>query len=204
MLLSTILFLATLGAPVGARDLDDTVLRHPQSDHITCLDWWLAVQEGIPLDAGEYMSTARVAIHLIGGGTNESTEGAWGSTGDAALTMAVAFQDDRSLTEARRAAFEAFWAYDRYSASIEVLYNDAAVGDSSPWSATATSMLTSQLEAGLRFEDDELKERTTLALSKYLNTRSSRWSVESVRSDLCPPLTPRSSSLWASPSPSEA
>jgi hypothetical protein len=142
------------------------------------LDWWLAVQEGATYDIGEPVTTARVAIHLMGGGADESTEGAWGSAGDATLTLAAAFQDDRSRTEARRAAFEAFWAYDRYSASVEVLDNDANVGDSSPWSATATSMLTSQLEAGLRFEDDELKERTTLALSQYLGTRSSRWSIE--------------------------
>jgi hypothetical protein len=142
------------------------------------VDWWLAVQEGSTYDIGEYMTTARVAMHLIGGGANESTEGAWGSPGDATLTLAAAFQDDQSRPEARRAAFEAFWAYDRYSASVEVLDNDASVGDSSPWSATATSMLTSQLEAGLRFEDDEIKERTTFALSRYLDTRSSRWSVE--------------------------
>lgn len=142
------------------------------------LDWWLAVQEGSTYDIREQLTTARVAIHLMGGGASESTEGAWGSPGDATLTLAAAFQDDRSRSEARRAAFEAFWAFDRYSASVEVLDNDASVGDSSPWSATATSMLTSQLEAGLRFEDDEFKERTTFALSRYLDTRSSRWSIE--------------------------
>ena len=142
------------------------------------LDWWLAVQEGSTYDIREQLTTARVAIHLMGGGASESTEGAWGSPGDATLTLAAAFQDDQSRSQARRAAFEAFWAYDRYSASIEVLDNDASVGDSSPWSATATSMLTSDLEAGLRFEDDETKERMTLGLSKYLGTRSTRWSIE--------------------------
>jgi len=142
------------------------------------LDWWLAVQEGSTYDIREQLTTARVAIHLMGGGASESTEGAWGSPGDATLTLAAAFQDDQSRSQARRAAFEAFWAYDRYSTSVEVLDNDASVGDSSPWSATATAMLNSDLEAGLRFEDDEIKERMTLGLSKYLGTRSSRWSIE--------------------------
>ena len=142
------------------------------------VDWWLALQEGKILESGDYMSTARVAIHLLGAGASESTEGAWGSTGDATLTLAAGFQDDQNLSEGRRAAFEAFWAHSGNSASFEVLDNDADVGDASPWSATVTRMLTSELEVGLRFEDDELRERSTLALSKYLDTRSSRWSIE--------------------------
>jgi hypothetical protein len=153
MPISTLLACAAISAtpPIKAPSLDDTPVSHPRADYIRCL----------------------------GCGASESTEGAWGTPGDAKLTLtAAALQDDQSRSQARGAALEAFWAYNSYSTSVEALDNDASVGDSSPWSATATAMLSPNLEAGLRFEDDEIKEHMTLGLSKYLGTRSSRWSIE--------------------------
>ena len=142
------------------------------------LDWWLAFQDGANPSFEGTMGTARMAVHLIGGSAAELTEGVWGSPGSATLTIAGAFQDDGSYTNGRRAAFEAFWTYDRISAALEVLDNDADVGDSSPWSATGTYLVAPRLEAALRIEDDELVERTTIAVSRYQHTRSSRWCVE--------------------------
>jgi len=150
------------------------------------LDWWFAVQDGSNGASAGLTGTARVAIHLIGGGPGEATEGVWGSPGSATLTVAGAFQDDRSYGSGRRAVFEAFWTYDRYSAAFEILDNDADVGDSSPWSATTTYLVAPRMEAGVRVEDDELVERMTIALSRYQHTRSSRWCVELGRVDAGP------------------
>lgn len=142
------------------------------------LDWWVALQDGSNGAAAGLMTTARVAVHLIGGGVSDATEGAWGAPDGATLTIAAAFQDDRSYGRGRRAAFEAFWTHRHLSAAFEVLDNDADVGDSSPWTATLTGIVSEHLEAALRWEDDELQERATIALSRYLYTRSTRWCVE--------------------------
>ena len=104
------------------------------------LDWWFALQDGSNGVSAGLMSTLRLAVQLIGGGADAATEGAWGAPGSATLTIAGAFQDDRSHANGRRAAFEAFWTHDRVSAAFEILDNDADVGDSSPWSATASYM----------------------------------------------------------------
>jgi hypothetical protein len=141
------------------------------------LDWWFALQDGSNGPEG-LMGTGRVAVHLVGGGVGETTEGAWGAPETPMLTIAGAFQDDRSFANGRRAAFEAFWTYDSASLALEVLDNDADVGDSSPWSASMTYLISSRLETGIRMEDDELEERITLALTRYQQTRSSRWCVE--------------------------
>jgi hypothetical protein len=142
------------------------------------LDWWFALQDGSNSGSEGLMGTARVAVHLIGGGVVEATEGAWGAPETPTLTIAGAFQDDRSFSSGRRAAFEAFWTYGRVSTVFEVLDNDADVGDSSPWSASVTCLIAPRLETGIRLEDDELEERMTLALTRYQQTRSSRWCVE--------------------------
>lgn len=147
------------------------------------LDWWLSVQDGSNGGAEGLTSTARVAVHLIGGGVVETTEGAWGAPETPTLTVAGAFQDDSSFVGGRRAAFEAFWTYADMSAAFEILDNDASVGDSSPWSASMTCMVAPRVEAGVRLEDDELQERITLAVTRYQQTRSSRWCVELGRVD---------------------
>ena len=147
------------------------------------LDWWFSLQDGLNPGSEGLMGTARVAVHLIGGGVGEATEGVWGAPETPTLTIAGAFQDDSSFAGGRRAAFEAFWTYDNMSAAFEVLDNDADVGDSSPWSASMTYLVAPRVETGLRLEDDELQERLTVALTRYQQTRSSRWSVELGRVD---------------------
>ena len=142
------------------------------------LDWWCALQDGSNGGSDGLMGTARIAVHLIGGGAGEATEGAWGAPETPTLTIASAFQDDRSFSSGRRAAFEAFWTYNHVSAAFEILDNDANVGDSSPWSASMTCLVAPRLETGIRLEDDEFEERMTLALTRYQQTRSSRWCVE--------------------------
>ena len=147
------------------------------------LDWWFSLQDGSNSASEGLMGTARIAVHLIGGGVGEATEGAWGAPDTPTFTIAGAFQDDRSFSSGRRAAFEAFWTYKRVSAAFEVLDNDADIGDSSPWSASMTCLIAPRLETGIRLEDDELEERMTLALTRYQQTRSSRWCVELGRVD---------------------
>ena len=141
-------------------------------------DWWFALQDGSNGGSDGFMGTARFAVHLIGGGVGEATEGAWGAPETPTLTIAGAFQDDSSYSSGSRAAFEAFWTYNGVSAAFEVLDNDGDVGDSSPWSASMTCLVAPRVEAGIRLEDDELEERMTVAVTRYQQTRSSRWCVE--------------------------
>ena len=60
------------------------------------LDWWFALQDGSNGVSAGLMSTLRLAVQLIGGGADAATEGAWGAPRSATLTIAGAFQDDRS------------------------------------------------------------------------------------------------------------
>ena len=60
------------------------------------LDWWFALQDGSNGVSAGLMSTLRLAVQLIGGVADAATEGTWSAPRSATLTIAGAFQDDRS------------------------------------------------------------------------------------------------------------
>ena len=111
-------------------------------------------------------------------------EGAYSAGEETNLMLGVAFSDDGSLDNGTIITGEAYLATGPFSLSGEVADFDsdfALFGDSTPWAATGSFMITEAYEIGLRYQDLDDTENTNLisgVLAWYHDDWNTKWQLQ--------------------------
>jgi hypothetical protein len=149
-----------------------------------------AVQNGIDAQGDDNAFSARV--HVTPMGTPAMHEGGLGATGDPTLTVGAGFyQDDDTIVDDVSAfCLDASFTVGIFSVAGEFVDFDEGVGvplpggvvtDASPWNlAFGVMAIPDQLEIGLRFEDFDDDNDTTLVTvgaNWYLQGHAAKWQL---------------------------
>jgi hypothetical protein len=146
--------------------------------------WAVAVQNGDDGIADDYQFTGRVTVDLLGEGAGAMNEGAYSAGEETSLMLGAAITDDGSLDNGTVIAAEAYLASGPFSIAGEVADFDSDYGmlaDATPWSATGSFMITEAYEIGLRYQDIDDTDNTSLisgVLAWYHDDWNTKWQLE--------------------------
>jgi len=168
----TSLFGANAGL-TGLRDAGAAVM-----GHFDMLNFAAALQNGSDGQGDEYRTTFRVGADLMGEGAGHNCEGAYGAAEGMNLSAAVAYSEDGAITDSAMTGFEVYLTNGPWAAAGEMMDNDKAVGDNTPWDATVSFMFNEDYEAAVRWEDRDDTANTndlTVGVNRYISGHNAKW-----------------------------
>ena len=113
-------------------------------------------------------------------GSSSGYEGAYGAAEGTNLNVGVTLGEDGATDDSDYFAIYANLVMSGFSLSGEMLSNGEAIGDNSPYVATAGYMFNEQYEAAIRYTDFDNATSTTtmdLGLNYYIQGHDLKWQV---------------------------
>lgn len=173
---------------------DNGLMLHGDFDMV---HWYVAAQNGADSVGDDLLLTGRLEANLVGETGVPGHEGAYGAGDETNVTVGLSIADESFLDNGTHFALEAAATSGPFSIQAEIVDYDEdipfldpilatygaagqAVGDTTPFSVTATYMFTEDWEAGVRFEDadnDDDTSRIMVGVQHYVDGHNLKWNV---------------------------
>jgi hypothetical protein len=150
---------------------------------------WLGLQNGVDAQGDDLVLTGRAEFNAMGQ-AQSSTEGAYGSADENALSLGVGYYDDDNLSDGTAISFDAdFSRGPLYAAASIVDYDDGigyvipagTVSGETPWDVTVSYMFApDEWEVAGRWEDfDDSDDSSMLSLgvNYYVEGHDVKWQL---------------------------
>lgn len=166
------------------------------------IGWWLALQNGTDGTANNYRLTGRLAWDAMGEGAGQLVDGAYNSGDGTNVTIAVAYSEDSSETDAtgtplasmgndtEQIGGEIYMTSGPFYLGGEIVSRGTNVGDNTPFTVTGSYLFNGDWEVALRYQghDDtpvmvnavaDLAESTaSVVLNKYVSGHDVKWQLQ--------------------------
>lgn len=172
------------------------------------IGWWLALQNGTDGAANNFRLTGRLAWDAMGEGAGQMVDGAYNSGDGTNMTIAVAYTEDSSETNAagtplasmgndtEQIGGEVYVTSGPFYISGEIVSNGKNLGDNTPFTVTGSYLFNGDWEVALRYQGhddtvvdiegdglgngtDDLAESTaSIGINKYVSGHDVKWTLQ--------------------------
>lgn len=172
------------------------------------IGWWISLQNGQDATANNYRLTGRLAWDAMGEGAGQMVDGAYNSGDGTNVTIAVAYTEDSSETDATGAPLpsmgndteqiggEIYITSGPFYLGGEIVSNGENLGDNTPFTVTGSYLFNGDWELALRYQGqddtpvdfngdgtigagDDLAESTaSIVINRYVSGHDVKWQAQ--------------------------
>lgn len=166
------------------------------------IGWWISAQNGADGTANNFDLTARLAWDALGEGAGQSVDGAYNAGDGTNMTIAVAYSEDSSETDAtgtplasmgddvEQLGGEVYFTSGPFYIGGEIVSRGTNVGDNTPFDITASYLFNEDWEVIGRYEghDDtpitlggapDMADNTiAVGVNKYVSGHDVKWQFQ--------------------------
>ena len=166
------------------------------------IGWWLSLQNGADSQANNYRLTGRLAWDAMGEGAGQMVDGAYNSGDGTNMTIAVAYTEDSSETNAagtplasmgddvEQIGGEVYVTSGPFYIGGEIVSNGKNLGDNTPFTVTGSYLFNGDWEVALRYQGlddtpmagalagDFGESIASVGINKYVSGHDVKWQFQ--------------------------